>query len=211
MGFGVGGMQMFVGFWVCLALGVRCVVAVNYVDCSSSDPVAKIDACRSKYSSINATNPATACSYYSQVSACVPGVCCGDDAYARSLLDMKTVLRVMNVTCSVGCDSSVAGTDSCDSFATNKIVGDCFFAAGGAESETSCAYYTRVAACVPPTCCKAKSYALTLAFYEARLNKLGVANCKMVCGPKTGDGVRVPGNTLVGIVVAVLSTAFFIQ
>jgi hypothetical protein len=33
----------------------------------------------------------------------------------------------------------------------------------------------------------------------------------MACGPKTGDGVRVPGNTLVGIVVAVLSTAFFIQ
>ena len=200
-------MMQFYDMLVLLAITMRVVGAVDYVDCGSAEIVASINTCRNKYTLPTTNDSAAICTYYSSVSPCVPGACCGDDVYAQSLLKMRNTLTALKIRCDTGCSDSIDGTDSCDSVATNKLVSDC--QSKNVNTASSCAYYTHMASCVPTKCCNAVSYAIGLTFLQAKLDLMGIPDCKMVCAAPLSRGVRVLGNWPVVIFMAAM--AVFIQ
>ena len=193
---------------VFFAITTRVVGAVNYVDCSSTEAVASINACRGRYNNSNTNDTAATCYYYSHVSLCVPGACCGDSVYAQALLNMRSMLKDRKISCDVGCSDRTRETDSCDSADANKMVTDCQSAVRSTNLDLSCSYYTRMASCVPPTCCNTVSYALGLAFFQAKLNSLALPNCNMVCGASLSMGARVLGGMQAVMLVALMAVLF---
>ena len=191
-----------------LVITVRVAGAVDYVDCALSDIVTKIGACRSQYTLPSTNDSAAICSYYSSYSDCVPGVCCGDFPYVVLLADMKSMLVAKKIRCDIGCSDKVKGTESCESVATMNMVYDCKSAVRSAYTDTTCAYYARMASCIPSACCNSGRYAPVLAYDKAKLISLGLSDCKMVCGASLSLGARVLGSVPVVLCVALMAVLF---
>jgi len=191
-----------------LVMTVRVAGAVDYVDCTSSDIVTKINACRSKYILPSTNDSAAICGHYASYSTCVPGVCCSDFSYALALAEIKSTLVAKKIQCDTGCDDKVKGTESCESVATMNVIYDCKAAVRSAYMDTTCAYYVRMASCVPSACCNAGNYAPVLARDEAKLNSLALPNCNMVCGASLSLGARVMGSMQAVMFVALTAVLF---
>jgi len=191
-----------------LVITVRVAGAVDYVDCTSSDIVTKINACRSKYILPSTNDSAAICGHYASYSTCVPGVCCGDFSYALALAEIKSTLVAKKIQCDTGCDDKVKNTESCGGVATMNLVYNCQAVVRGKYSDSTCAYYLQMAACIPLACCSGPAFAPDMARDGAKLSNLGISNCNMVCGASLSLGARVMGSMQAVMFVALTAVLF---
>lgn len=182
-----------------LMAGVQ--VHASYIDCSSTGTQLAFAACTKPLNQGDASNNATACAYYTKLSACISTSCCGGTATYFQIAGYKQAVTMLGVT---GCTTitCTAATDAsapldCDGRAVSDIVYNCrgkLNSMDGVDPSKACAYWTGVQACIPMACCGSASYKSSSTSVQQSLANVGVAanSCPAVCGAKLSMAPSAP-------------------
>ena len=180
--------------------------AVDYMDCWTKEMQADRVRCKNLYDIKDATNPATACTYYNHMVMFMDQACCDNQWFVTEMNLMQTNLTSVGVTnCVLNCKNRGSYTQyvDCDSNVAFNTVSTCQKSVSMKDFGTSagaCTYFTKYETCIPSACCDARSYADMIATDTSVLGKYdGV--CKTPCG---GRGISAGHALELGIYVVAL-------